>query len=203
MGEKIDLRQMERQAFTSFHGDGLLDFCLGGAIIQLGIFFFFLPEIFAGVLGSTIWWLFLYFVLKKAVTIPRMGFVQFSPNRQLKTWILIIVIAVIINGTILSVLLILLFIPNIMPILEVNFVLILGLAGFLAFLIAGYFSAIRRFYVYGIITGTVFCGSLILGFPFYMSLFSLGIVVLSTGLVLLSQFLRRYPKQRTGEVLGV
>jgi hypothetical protein len=48
MNEAIDLEQLERQAFLSFHQDGLLDLCLGAVLLQLGIIIFLFPSSFGG-----------------------------------------------------------------------------------------------------------------------------------------------------------
>jgi hypothetical protein len=76
-----DLRDAERKLYLSYFDDGVLDFLSGlpvlmfglGMIFDSGLFFLFtfLPLV-------------LYLPLKQAITLPRLGFVRFTPQRRRK-----------------------------------------------------------------------------------------------------------------------
>ncbi len=194
MNEQIDLEQIERQVFLSFHQDGFLDLCLGGALLQLGIISFVFPSIFSIFLGSTSLWIFIFMALKNAITIPRLGYAEFSVTRQNRNVYLILLLVVILLAPIVGMVVGLLVIPNFMPILLSNYRLILAFSGVVAFCVIAYSTGIRRFYAYGVLIGVSFSLCHFWFLPLFLPLLVTGGLLLLMGLVLSIRFLRRYPK---------
>ena len=194
MNEQIDLKQIERQAFLSYHKDGLLDLCMGGALTQLGILIALFPQVLGGLMGSTILWLFMYYSLKKGITIPRLGYVEFAPSRQDKIFAVVFVFVVIFAGAILSMMLVLLLIPNSMPVFEANYMLILAVGGAITLCTAAYFSGIRRFYGYGLLFGILFVWNNFWFQLLFFPLLLIGLLSLIIGIIMLFRFIRHYPK---------
>ena len=199
MNEPIDLVQLERQAFLSFHQDGLLDLCLGAALLQLGTIIFLLPSSFGGLLGSASLWMFVYFALKTGVTFPRLGYVEFSVVRKERNILVMMILVVILLAPIVGMLVGLLVIPNFMPVLQTNYMLILAVCGSAAFCVVAYYTEIRRFYAYGILIGVLYGLSNFWSLPLYLALMVTGGVTVLIGLVQLVRFLNRYPKDQSKE----
>lgn len=199
MNEPIDLEQLERQAFLSFHQDGLLDLCLGAALLQLGIIIFLLPSSFGGLVGLVSLWIFVYFGLKKAVTFTRLGYVEFSVVRQKQNFLVLIILVVLLLAPIVGMVVGLLLIPNFMPVLETNYMLILAVCGAVSFWVVGYYTRIRRFLIYGMLIGLLYGWSHFWMLPLYFALLVTGGLLLLIGLVISIRFLHRYPKAQSTE----
>ena len=203
MGKNGELQDIERKAFMSYHGDGLLDICIGSALLVLVFFIWLLPEFWFFVIGGLITWVFLYSGAKKSITVPRFGYVEFSSvrRRRLQSIVLAgVVLLVVFN--ILGVLA-MIYPPLGVFIFESAFtILIMGIIGLFILALIGAMLDLRRFYNYGV----VFLGASI--FTFFIPLILLlplivvSIVILVYGVVLLFQFLQKYPKQASGEVTG-
>ena|GEM_PF-4152315 len=80
MTQNIDLKELERKAYLSYHGDGLLDIFLGLIIVffSVGIAtdILFIGSIFPP-LGVPV-----FALIKRSLTVPRIGFVHFSGERK-------------------------------------------------------------------------------------------------------------------------
>ncbi|MFX1474680.1 MAG: hypothetical protein ACFFCO_04260 [Promethearchaeota archaeon] len=210
MTKPISLKAVERKAYLSYHKDGLVDICLGLALLTSFIGFIVValyPTIFADVFWiimtapiSVIWiWPFIYMGAKKSITIPRLGYAEFSPKRTKKTRG-IIALFFIINFVSLFVGFYALVSREFTLFLVAHFLVILGLVGLLLFGLVAYLSDFQRFYVYGGLTAITFILSYYLNIAFYIPILSLGTVLLVAGIVLLVQFLRQYPKVEIGDV---
>ena len=126
--EEIDLKEIESRAYLSYHQDGLLDIYIGLAAVFLGTFLWIAPDMFIYLAGTMFMWMLLYIASKKALTVPRLGYVEFSKERNTKTMaILLYVVALNIVAFVITILGILN--PSIFTdVIEVNGVLIIGLA---------------------------------------------------------------------------
>ncbi len=79
---KLDLTRLERSVFTRYHDDGLADIMLGVWFIIAG---WGMAGDFAWIVGVAGFSLLTMWVgLRKAITVPRMGEVRFSPERKAK-----------------------------------------------------------------------------------------------------------------------
>ncbi len=84
----LDLKQLERRAWTSFFQDGLLDIFMGLALLAIGIPAM-LPGLFGTELrqnaGAAVLMLFAflpYWAGKRFMTVPRMGRAEFTRARK-------------------------------------------------------------------------------------------------------------------------
>lgn len=199
MNESTDLKTIEQRIFLSYHQDGLLDLCLGGALVQMAVIIFLFPSFFGGMMASSMTWVFAYIFLKKDVTIPRLGYVEFAYTRREKSFMVIFALFAVIFTPVVGVLLVLLLVPNSMPLLEANYMLILAACGLIALSAAGYYSGIRRFYVYGLLLAVLFVLSNFWLHGLFIPLGIVGFLSLNVGVVLLILFVRQFPKSGTNE----
>jgi hypothetical protein len=203
MGKYEELQDIERKAFMSYHGDGILDICIGSALLVLVFFIWLLPEFWFFVIGGLIAWVYLYSGAKKSITVPRFGYVEFSSVRRRRLQsILLAGVVILVVFNILGILAII-YPPLGVFIFESTFtILIMGMIGLFVLALIGAMLDLRRFYSYGV----VFLGASI--FTFFIPLIVLlplivvSIVILVYGVFLLYQFIQKYPKQASGEVTG-
>ena len=84
--ENVDLKEIERRAYLSYHKDGILDIYLGMGIMTIASVFYF--EVFVSIISTIAILPILYTVSKKQYTIPRLGYVAVRtppmPERLLK-----------------------------------------------------------------------------------------------------------------------
>lgn len=203
MTENGKLQEIERKAFTSYHGDGLLDICIGSVLLFLVFIIVWLPEFWYFLIGGVMTWIFLYMGAKKAITVPRLGYVEFSSVRRRRIqYVMIAGLLLLVLFNILGVLA-MLYPPLGIFIFESAFtILLVGIIGAFILTLIGAMLDLSRFYAYGV----VLLGSAVFTFlvpvvillPFIV----VSIVILAYGIFLLYQFLLQYPKQARGEVAG-
>ncbi len=198
MTGRIDLKQLERKAYISYHEDGLVDLFLGFAVVMFGLLV--LTEMVIILAGSVFVWLLLYIAAKRAITVPRIGLVEFSSGRKSKLttlmWTLVLIQIISVCVSLLA-----WMIPLVATIIVLNHMVIIGFVGAGIFSIIAYMSDIQRFYVYGVFTLGLFLGSYFLNIIFSMPLLAVGILVVVSGLILLFRFVRRYPVSKESEVV--
>lgn len=187
MGEKINLKEIERKAWTSYFEDGFWDIFMGLLMLTTGIRsltdnVWFTLGILAALLISVIG--------KKLITIPRIGRVKFGPARKVKQKKLAAVLIISVLVT-----LALLLLPHsglalpkisISPIMAIWIAVIFGLLA--------YYMDFGRLYAYGLLfaISEVLWG--LFGKPIGPIAHTVsGIVILFIGLVLLTRFLHKYP----------
>jgi hypothetical protein len=196
--QNLDLRTLERRAWRSFHQDGLKDLFIGLLMMSIGI---------TDLLGNDFLLLALQFSLvaglvlaKRLITAPRLGRVEFSPERKSKKRRALGLLAL---SAALGLALYSVFIgtgalatltsgrPWIMPSL-------LGVWVFSVFALGAYYMDFARLYWVGFVTGTAFGLALALRSP--MVFVVAGATVLIPGVVLLTRFLHYYPRLRDAGV---
>jgi len=76
-----DLKDAERKTYLSYFDDGILDIVAGLPVLSFG-----LGMLFDATLLFIFTWLpiILFWPLKQAITLPRMGYVKFNPERRRK-----------------------------------------------------------------------------------------------------------------------
>ncbi len=201
MNEHTDLKALERKAFTSYHQDGLIDIIVGSALFSLALMIWFFPGFWYFIVGGLVALTSTYTAAKKSVTVPRMGYVEFSPERKQKIiYIFLAFVVILVFGNILGILA-MLFPPLGILIFESQItILIMGVIGGFLFALIGYISDLRRFYIYG----TIFLASAV--FIFFtpilviLPLLVVSIIMIMYGAILLYQFTQLYPKESGGEV---
>jgi hypothetical protein len=203
MSTRINLKELERKAWTSYFQDGLWDIYLGFLLLTMGM-----GPVLPSLDTSVIWtlamlltfsvlaWL-AFWAGKKFITTPRMGLVKFGPRRKarLKKTRAVLFLSVLL-GVIMFVLRAMwniewAAIPIPAYVWAVQAVVVFGLGA--------YFLDVSRFYAYGMLYALPVPVGIVLlqntGFPGLMFLpfgISGGIMVL-IGVVLFIRFLREYP----------
>ncbi len=197
MDTSSDIRKFEKKVYMSYNRDGIWDLLLGIWFLSTGILFAYEMVFMMGITAA----IFIPVLpqIKKAVTVPRLGYVKFSPERQdqinlgRKKMVYMNLIAVL-----------------------------LGLFAFAAFMgegdlrdtfrdlglipfgivlsaligAVGLFFALRQFIVYAVLTLVVFVAAHFAGsHPAFYFLVP-GLIFTIVGLVMLTLFLRRYPKSK-------
>lgn len=194
MVTKIDLKKIERKAFTSFHQDGLIEIFIGFVFILYG------SVLLAGKAGfiGLCWMPALLIVpFKKVITVPRMGYVTFRTSRKIKMTKLALVIFIVGAFTLLLILLnykgqgLNHWINN-------NLILLIGLFVAVPPLVGAYSLGIKRFYFYSVLlAGVFFIEHFFVGsFPYNALIF--GLFLFISGAFVLFLFLKKYPKPEKG-----
>lgn len=162
MSKGDELKALERKAYRSTFDDGIWDLFMGLIILSMGLSTFIgtilnLPEgwdTIIPVLILNIIAFLIFYLGKKFITIPRMGFVKFGPKRKVKQLKLKIFLLFMFLVNI-----ILLFIPltgvlrniQIQPLM---LTLLLGLGAFtLPFCFVAYYLEFTRLYFYAFLAG--------------------------------------------------
>lgn len=208
MSHNLDLKAIERKAFRSVHQDGLWDIYLGGLMLVLSLFFA-IPESGEGeltymviaLLGVAI--VFAVFQLgKRYITTPRMGQVQFGPERQKRKITLGWIMGAYVQVT-LGIVLFSLYVWNssasgqtvdlaMTP--SLGRVLVASVAALIAgtsTLVISYFREFVRGYYIALLMGLGFFFTLLLDMTVPMII--AGVLILVPGLVLFVNFLRQHP----------
>ena len=192
MNESIE--NLETKAFRSFWDDGLLDLMFGLVILVTGISWWqnvaVLGAIFPAVCAS------MWNPLRKRLAEPRMGYVEFSGDRELKSRSFRHGLFAFLVGTMaFGVVVFILWRGDVMPdpakwIAGFPLVLIGIPALFFAL-----FTSCRRFAVYALVLFLAGVEVIIQGWDPHVGLIASGIFITAAGLIILLRFLQRYPVQ--------
>lgn len=198
--KQIDLRELERKAFTSYHQDGLLDIGIGVFILSFGIGMltemFWLPAIAISV-AMSVW-----YAAKKTVTAPRVGCVKFGPERYSHLRNLMTVGVIVLSLCVLVSLVVFYGsatgnIPSWVKLILIDHGdTLIGVIGSGLFLVVGYSLNIGRLYAYTILTLGIFILSDALDIGFTTGALILGSSVTLGGVVVLIQFMHKNPVVR-------
>jgi len=208
MAETIDLKKLERKAYMSVFQDGLLDICAGIYFVLLGIIVTsgtYSIGIISYLLALAIW-----YAGKKYITTPRMGIVKFSKERKIgtrkDTWMVagalaIAVLAIIFLWLSSAGMLGSITIPK-----GMGFVGVGGTMAFLLFMGAAIIR-LKRGYAYaalalGVSIASVFTNITPRRLEEGLVFASIGAVMLVVGLVMLRQFLHKYPVPKMEATYG-
>ncbi|MDO8125245.1 MAG: hypothetical protein Q6364_12820 [Candidatus Hermodarchaeota archaeon] len=203
MTNNSKLQEIERKAFISYHGDGILDICIGSALLVMAFFIWLLPEFWFFVIGGLIGWISLYTGAKKLITAPRLGYVEFSSVRRRRIQnIMIAGVLMLVVFNILGVLAIINPIIGIFIFESAFTILIVGIIGAFVLALIGTMLNIRRFYSYSVVFLGVAVVTFFIPLILLLPLIVVSIVMLVYGLFLLYQFVQMYPKEARGEVTG-
>lgn len=198
MNESIDLQQLERKAYLSYHQDGVIDIFIGSAIVTFGLLF--LPWVFEylwmAFSGLFIIWVLFYAGVKRVVTVPRIGYVEFKQHRRSRV-MFIVLLLFIIN--------IVLFLISALGLLTPELRFFLNVYGYSVtafivggiFLLIGFLTELRRVMGYGVVAIAVFLFLQFYPMPFSYPIIVLGLVMTTYGCLLLFQFIKKYPKENS------
>ncbi|MFZ5516936.1 MAG: hypothetical protein ACOY90_09885 [Candidatus Zhuqueibacterota bacterium] len=209
MNEKINLKEMERRAFVSYHRDGLIDLFLGFLLmvsvlsatlsangvadsVRIAIY---VPLMV--VIGPV-----LYMVGKRYITIPRLGYVKFGPERRSQRKLMTIILVHVVLLTLViwtyTSRKTLGYFGSIMGTYGMSLIIVLIIMAFFSF--AVYLTDYKRLYILGLIVAGIEPLHIIAERNFdpkYVGLISSGIpglILLVMGGVTLIQFLHKYEK---------
>lgn len=189
-----DLKEAERRLYLSYFDDGVIDFVAG-----LTVLFFGLGMLFSSATLFIFSWMpiVLFWPIKRALTLPRMGYVRFTPERQKKiatSYVLMLIAGVI--SVLLGLLAALAFEGQVFDLREFMMeysLLIFGAVLASAFGLIALLFEIRRFYAYGLIVFGAWLSTYLLdieaGIPVALS----GGLVSAVGIFMLIRFLTQYP----------
>jgi len=209
-----DLKEIERKAFRSTYQDGLWDICFGIFILAHGLIPYLKETGIPRVYGYLILFIpaLILWAGKKYITIPRFGMVKFGPEGKKRKRKSIIVNATL-GGILVGILILIISfgVPDSwkwsldgygMPIITAIF-------GIITFAFVAYFMQYDRLYLYGVFIG----GGFVLAEFFYRTYgtptdgllaFGLtGVGVTIYGIIILINFMRKYPLPSLGDSNGV
>jgi len=194
MSQDNQFKQLERMVYVSYQQDGIIDLLVGWVTLAFGLNIAMDSSIWA-FLG---WMPILFYVpLKNRITVPRLGYVKFDPNRgRLSKWTISILIFGFLALLVLGIAVFLLSNRSASPIIawiREYSLLFYGLLGVIGFGFAGLISGIQRFFLYALLSLLFLGGGQLIGVEEYMPFFLLGGSILFVGAVLLTRFIRRYP----------
>ncbi|MFX1582905.1 MAG: hypothetical protein ACFFCJ_11935, partial [Promethearchaeota archaeon] len=149
--------------------------------------------------GIFIVWFISYGAAKKSITVPRMGYVEFSPSRRYRL-VFLFSLLVIVNVVIFAIMAFGLSAATVVFLNQYGLVVIATVGGGL-FAVFGWATQIYRLLGYGAIAFLAFLAAHVLVLPITYPIIALGIVIAGLGFVLLYRFLQKYPKVREREEL--
>jgi len=201
MENNIDLKEIERKAFFSYHKDGILDIYLGIGIAMASSIFFY--EYSIGLTGVVALIPILYAASKKQYTIPRLGYVKFSNSTQgraRRSFTLALLL-----GTVSAVAGFFAFYSVlssgynwIEPFIE-NWKIVIASILLVVFSLFGYVSELKRMYYYAVVSFLVFISGLIITVSGYWFPLILGGIICVNGLIHLYRFTQDYPLEKGHE----
>jgi len=193
MTEGINLKEIERKVYTSYHQDGLIDIAIALIVLAFGIMMIFdmawMGGVFA-VVGMS-----LYVAAKKTLTVPRIGFVKFATHRvkAMQTMVIGVLSLFMLLGIVA-------FMqtegggtPAWLLFAIENHMLVIGVSISASFCAAGYTFRINRMYGYALLALAMFVAGHFLYYPLYYYMILLGSLILLSGLAMLISFVRRNP----------
>jgi hypothetical protein len=200
MKQDVDLKQIERKAWTAYFHDGLTDLYGGFILLGFGL----------SMLTGQISWMALMLVgtallwARKRITYPRMGHVRFSPQREARSKRSRLLAGIAIAGTFLlgAILFVLVWTGGLPQWLEawLTDYLLVALAVLVGALIAigAYLMRVARFYAYAVLMFAAFAVGQWLNTSDGLPVTIAAGVILLCGLVVLMRFVRNCPKPSDG-----
>lgn len=196
VNDKIDLKEIERRAYTSYHEDGIVDILIGVCVLTMSLYVF--AEMFWLVGSMVAVYTPMYMGMKQKITFPRLGQVTFSKSRNGKTrrsftfLVALNVVAVLMGfyfwmafagGTP----------PSWFPLLVEYFAVVIGVIGAGILAVVARLSEIDRFNRYAAATLIAIPSAKFLGTPFLIHIAVLGVFISVSGYLQLQRFKRKYP----------
>ena len=198
MANNIDLKDLERKAFSSYFHDGMWD--LYGGLILLGFGLSVITEQMFVMIICVILAM-VPLLIRKQIVIPRLGAVRFSPQRQAKTRrAKVIAVTIGCVTLLLGVVMAGLFSSNVMPSwfdIWISDYFLIFFGGMIAVIVAigAFIVGVKRFYIYSLLTFAAFYlanflrGDDMEGIPIATA----GGLVLLSGIGILTRFLTTNP----------
>ena len=194
MCTQLDMKEIERQAYMSYHEDGLIDIAIGIVFAAWGILLAVSLPALIGLLGLVA--IGIWYAGKRFLTIPRTGILKPSQKMQsrlnnLAVFMLVLGLAALV-GVLLSIL-------SRSDLLADHSLGLVGLLVAVGISIGAFVLNANRLYAYALLLFAAFAGGEILNAnvsafdAFILSVILAGTLIMLSGLVVLIRFLRRYP----------
>ncbi|MFC1484708.1 hypothetical protein ACFL5M_06110 [Candidatus Neomarinimicrobiota bacterium] len=213
MTEELNLKELERKAWLSYHQDGLLDIGVGLFILAIGVGFttgmVWLAGMLVAIGFST------YAGAKQALTVPRVGLVQFGPGRvrrekQEKSFFVIFFTVSAVLGMMMFLLVTSLnrgeYGGTSGPLartLETMIMAPIGFIGAVGMVALSYWKQLTRYYYYAAILFLAVTVGPLMGIEHPVYTAGAGVVITAAGVVLLVRFLIAYPLKDREEISHV
>lgn len=193
MTQNINIKELERKAFTSYHEDGIVDIFAGAWLLFFGIVSMCTDKPwFAGMFP--VYGLPLFAAAKKKITVPRIGYVKF--NQQRRSLMLIVYLWIAILFTVFGIVFYTDNSPSWLYALLYDYPkLLFGIIVGLLFFVCAGVTRIFRFYAYAVLILAVSVIGHVFGLHIRYEYFpvTLGVLILSVGVLVLIQFIQTYP----------
>ena len=197
--EEPNLKEIERKAYMSYHQDGLLDIFAGLYILAFGlgiyatiIWDYSFGLIMPGALIAII--IPIWIAAKRKITIPRIGYVNFGMRGSNKLTAVFIGMLVLGLGAFFAVTLVGQGgSTQLRDLIFENGILLIGLSTLVVCGIFGYSTGLKRLYVYGVIAALALTIGHFTGIFFAYLVVALAIAVITTGVAVLLNFVKKYP----------
>ncbi len=198
MSENIDLKSLEKKAWTSYFQDGLYDILLGCFFLGIGFNYFF-SNLIAYSFFSIGGLIFL-FIGKKYIVLPRLGRARFGQKRKLNIKRLFVVSFA--NFVLLIILVSLRFIPG-LPSVTVEGIFVPIFFSLLIFIPISFFAFFLQFnrgYIIAVMGGfSIFLTEFLRGYEIetiitgFITFGIIGIIIITWGIIFFIRFLKKYP----------
>lgn len=203
MAEKINLKEIERKVYTSYHQDGLIEIVIAFAVLAFDVMLVLEMAWLGWIFAFT--GISLYAAAKKAFTVPRIGFVKFPQQRTKRMLLVAVVLGVL--GNVLGILALIQFEGGSTPAWLLfaieHYMLVIGISLAALFGMIGYTLRANRMYAYSLLTLVMFVVGYFIHYPLHYYISLLGTLILISGVVTLVRFTRKYPlpvKDATGDL---
>jgi hypothetical protein len=191
-----ELHPLKHKVLWAYHQDGILDITTATVLLGFSAFMATTNVVFliAGVLFVS-----QYLFLKQRVTMPRFGYVRFeSQEKMLKRNLIFLVIGVIVILSFFIGKIVLRNLPVSIEIREFtqryHMVPLSAMLFAFPMIVAAALLGLKRFYLYALLAIALPAIGAYLNIETYVPILSTGVVIVVTGIVLLSIFMKKYPK---------
>jgi hypothetical protein len=196
MSEGINLDEIERRAYLSYHEDGLIDIVLGIGLFIASLWAYVeMIWLMGGMIASLTP---MYMGMKKKYTFPRIGQVTFSKDRTRRSqnsMTFLVIMNVV--GVLLGFVFWMAFSGDVRPqwilLMIDNFPIVLGIAGGVVWAVVGYITDLTRFYRYSAATLVVIGSANFISTPFIAHMLLLSVIVIVSGFLQFQSFKGKYP----------
>jgi len=196
LSDRIDLKEIERRAYISYHGDGLVDILVGICLFIVSLYAYVEMVWLAGSMVAVM--APMYMAMKKKYTFPRIGQVTFSKSRKGRsknTYLFLL------GMNIVFLLLGFLFWsafsgdtqPQWMHLMIENYALVFGIVGAALWAVVGYITELTRFNRYAAATLVVLGSASFIPTPFIAHILLLSAIITASGYLQFQSFKRKYP----------
>jgi hypothetical protein len=196
LSDKIDLKAIERRAYTSYHGDGLADILVGLFLFIASLYAYVEMVWLAGSMVAVMTPM--YMAMKKKYTFPRLGQVTFSKSskgRSKNTYFFLIAMNIVFlmvgflfwkafSGDTQ---------PQWMHLMIESYAIVFGVVGAALWAAVSYITQLTRFNRYAAATLVVFGSASFIPTPFIAHVLLLSAIITVSGYLQFQSFKKKYP----------